>query len=293
VSIPSGAQFWVRTYIQYASAVNVPCSATATTTAQESNMVVWSAAQTNDPRAVLTGATATGGAATGSFAVFPLVVLGMSSVPSVICYGDSRLSGRSDSTAVSTGSSANFGRWGLGEVCRSLDYDRPYCNVGCETDTIQNFNASHTLRAALAQYHTHVHFEYGINDLTAGRTAAVIQTALQAGYALFPTKKISQSTIPPVSTSTDAWATVANQTVVASNAQRILLNNWIRTKPSPLWAYFEVADVVESARDSGLWKAPTGSAGITGAVTGDGTHETPYGYNLIQVSNAIDPTLFV
>jgi hypothetical protein len=293
VEIPSGAQFWVRTYIQYASAINVPCSANATTTGQESNMVVWTGAQTNDPRAVVTGAATSGSAATGSFAVYPLAVLGMSSVPSVICYGDSRLSGRADSAAATNGSGASFGKWGLGEVCRSLDSARPYMNCGCETDTIQNFNLSHTLRAGLAQYHTHVHFEYGINDLTAGRTAAVIQTALQAGYALFPTKKISQSTIPPVTASTDAWATLANQTPAGTNAQRILLNNWIRSKPSPLWNAFEVADVVESARDSGLWKTPTDSAGITAAVTGDGTHETPYGYGLIQNSGAINPTLFV
>jgi hypothetical protein len=296
LAIPKGATFWVHRWQTFPSAVSIPVSANAVTISTFDVATQYSAAQlaalTVDPRSFLTGMTASGGTAGGAWTMYPLAVLGKSSVPSVIGYGDSRMSGRSDAQSTLT-TAADFGYFGMGEVFRSIGHLLPYTNCGCETDTIQQFNAFPTFRSNLAQYHTHVHFEYGVNDLTAGRTAAVIQAALQAGYALFPTKKISQSTIPPVTASTDTWLTLANQTTAGTNPQRVILNNWIRTKPSPLWAYFEVADAVESARDSGLWKAPTGSTGIYSPVTGDGTHETPYGYSLIQLSNAIDPTLFV
>ncbi|SEH89568.1 SGNH/GDSL hydrolase family protein [Paraburkholderia hospita] len=291
IAIPKGEVFFVHTISVYDSAITIPIAASAVAALPESSYA-WTDAQwtslTTDPRAFLTGTANTGGAAAGTSIQYPLAVLGQSSVPSVIIYGDSRASGRSDGVAANT--KADFGFWGLGEIARSIGRGRPYCNVGCETDTIQNFNLSKALRVALAVDHQYVHFEYGINDLTAGRTAAVIQAALTSAYNLpdFATKKVSQSTIPPVTTSTDLWVTTANQTVVASNPQRVLLNDWFRTKPAPLWKYFEVADVMESARNSGIWAAPGGAA-----LTGDGTHEAPIAYQMIQQSGNIDPAVFV
>ena len=172
-----------------------------------------------------------------------------------------------------------------------LDYAVPYTNVGCESDTIQQFVASHTLRAALAADHQYVHFQYGINDITAGRTAATIEGQLTTAYGYFPTWKVSQSTIPPKTSSSDSWATATNQTVDSFNGTRTALNDWIRTKPSPLWQYFEVADVMETARNSGIWKN-VGDGSATAAMTGDGTHETPYAYNLVKYSGAINTALF-
>lgn len=291
VAIPKGAGFFVNHIATYPSAINPPVSSTGTTSlAEPAVSYYWTDAQltalTTDIRAFLTGTTLSGGQTTGgAFAQFPVAILGKSSVPSVIIYGDSRASGRSDGTAATA--ACDFGYWGIGEIARSIGHALPYTNFGCETDTIQNFNAQHTFRARIAQYHQYVHFEYGINDLTAGRTAAVISAALASAYALFPSQKVSQSTIPPVTTSTDVWVTTANQTVVASNPQRTALNDIIRTKPAPLWNYFEIADVFETSRNSGIWNILNGQA-----LTGDGTHETPIGYQLIQTSGAINTALF-
>ena len=94
---------------------------------------------------------------------------------------------------------------------------------------------------------------------------------------------------PTGTSSTDAYATVENQTILNGTAQsvRVARNNWIRagaplnpTTFAPLAAgasgavtfgqaghpavgYLEVADLVESARDSGLFGA---------GYTGDGLH---------------------
>lgn len=232
---------------------------------------------------------------------YPLAVLGMSKVASVLIIGDSRASGRSDSCTTSPGVNPNpltnplgavdWGRWGIGEIARSVGHARPYTNLGCETDSARTFNTvAHTYRARQQAYHTDVVCEYGINDVNlAGRTAVATEVDLAAIYALFPTKRVWQSTISPVSTSTDAWATVANQTTAATNAQRTALNDWIRTKPSPLVGYFEVADVLETARNSGIWNVQAN----LGAPTGDGLHEGPTYYKYIDTAKAIDPTLFV
>lgn len=77
---------------------------------------------------------------------------------------------------------------------------------------------------------------------------------------------------------TSGWRSISNQTVFATNggftggasSRRSQLNAWIRTKPSPLWAWFELADPMESARDSGLFGVNAGWADPS--KTSDGQH---------------------
>jgi len=299
VSLRHGDGFWVHRVQIFPSDVQIPVSANAVIAPSSVEPVasyIWTNAQwtavTDDPRAFVCGTAFTGGATGGAWTIYPLAVLGLSSVPSVVIYGDSRASGRNDASS-NVAQQVDFGSWGMGEICRSLGRALPYTNCGCESDTIQSFAASHTLRAQLSRYHTHAHFQYGINDLTAGRTEAVIQAALQTAYGYVPSLKVSQSTIPPVTTSTDSWATVANQTVAASNGPRAALNTWILSKPAPLWAVFDVASVVEDPNNPGKWRGTDSVPAMPAAITSDGTHETPYAYQMIQRAGVIDPTLFV
>jgi lysophospholipase L1-like esterase len=101
-----------------------------------------------------------------------------------------------------------------------------------------------------------------------------------------------QSTITPRSSSTDNWTTLANQTTDSSNPVRTQANDWLRAGAPldanfnplavgtsgallagninhPLAGYLEVADWVESARNSGLW--------VTN-FTADGIHPTAAGH---------------
>lgn len=128
----------------------------------------------------------------------------------------------------------------------------------------------------------------GSNDLTGSRTLANIQADLLAIWNQLAGRgiKVYAATIPPNTTSTDAWVTTTNQTPVASNATRILVNTWIRagapldptTKAPvavgtsgalllgatghPLTGVIETADVCETARDSGIWKANYTADGV-------------------------------
>lgn len=207
----------------------------------------------------------------------PLAVLGKSSIPSVIGYGDSKMAGTQD----------NYNTWadpyyGMGDAFRGIGQFYPYCNCGVPSDTIAKFATTSLLRQALAQYHTNVHIEYGINDVIAGASAATIQANLTTAYGFFSSLKVSQQTIEPRSSSSDSWATVANQTTGANNAARTTVNDWIRGLPSPLTQYFEIADVVENGRNAGVWKGTDSSPTPFPAMTGDGIHPTPYGYHYIR-----------
>lgn len=301
VIIPAGAGFFVNTIKVFTGNFQQQVSMNAVTCPQEPTGVTkyWTtttwAASLNDPRAAVCG-TNPGSSSTsgwGAFTIYPTAILALSNIPSVLVLGDSRCGGLNDANGGGSNTQpGDFNYWGMGEICRSIGRSLPYTNAGIPSDTIQQFNATPTFRSSLQAYHTHVHFEYPINDLTAGRTGAVVQAALQSAYALFPTKQVSQSTIPPVTTSTDNWATVANQTISASNTARVFINDWIRTKPSPLWAYFEVANVVENGQDTGKWKATDSTPPTPAAITSDGTHETPWAYQAIQQAGVINTSLF-
>ena len=88
-----------------------------------------------------------------------------------------------------------------------------------------------------------------------------------------------QSTVTPFTSSSDGWASTANQTASAGSTERITFNDAVRAGISGLLGYFEVADQVESARNSQKWKVP--------GYTTDGIHATNTGYLAIKTSGAV------
>lgn len=149
-------------------------------------------------------------------------------------------------------------------------------------------------------YVTRAIVEYGANDLglyyplTGSNTAASVLAAY-LDNALNHWRRLSnsgirvwQTTITPMSNSTDGFVTTANQTPKGQEEVRVPANTWFRdgaplvgsipaaagtTDPTavragqtghPLKGVIEVADAVESARNSGKWKAP--------GYTSDGVH---------------------
>ncbi|MCF3941304.1 hypothetical protein [Gordonia tangerina] len=150
-------------------------------------------------------------------------------------------------------------------------------------------------RAVGLDHVSHAICQYGVNDIfNNGNSLATWQTNALKLWTALAQRGISvfQTTITPKSSSTDSWATTANQTAAAQTGVRNSVNDWLRAgaplNPStlaavavgtagallagqpdhPLTGYFEVADQAESARNSGLWKV-TGTANYA---TGDGTH---------------------
>lgn len=125
--------------------------------------------------------------------------------------------------------------------------------------------------------------QLGINSITAGFSAAQIETAdlnIASDMLGRGVKAVYQTTLIPFSTSTDGQATLANQTVPATDATvRQPLNAWKRSIPAP---FAGVIDVAAALEDGGA-SAPTGKFivnGTAGYVDIDSKHLTKNGHVL-------------
>lgn len=126
------------------------------------------------------------------------------------------------------------------------------------------------LRAIQTFRPSHVVDTLAVNDLVAGTTFANFQAQKIAFWTKLRglgVKEIWITTCTPVTTSTDSWATVGNQTVTAANTAIQLYNTWVRTlsnvTPYGVTAVLDVCASVESSAGSGKWLV---------AATYDGTH---------------------
>lgn len=90
-------------------------------------------------------------------------------------------------------------------------------------------------------------------------------------------KHVFTATTDPRTTSSDSWATVANQTVTTATTNSLLRNQALR---GGTWAsydsYIDFSPITESSLDSGKWI----SDGTANKFTGDGVHASPYLINL-------------
>jgi hypothetical protein len=272
IEIPDGAEFFVRTYST--SAAGILFSATEDTIHGEGSEFGPSG---------ITDKTMSGTISdNGNNAVYgPCAIIGATTKPSVFVVGDSRESAAGFDIPNSLSA--------VGHVARAVSPMCAYIDVSRGGERLAEFVAAHSRRVALAQYCSHAVIHMGINDFTAGQTSASALANLATIIGYFPTIEVWLATIEPVTTSSDGWITGANQTIDAtSNSNRIAFNDAIRAGVAGVAGFFDIADVFESARNSGKWKAPAGVA-----LTSDGTHETLAGYEWGEQSRVIDPNRFI
>lgn len=198
----------------------------------------------------------------------PCAIIGRvkGSFASVVLLGDSVGDGFGD-----FGDPAN----GLqGHLTRALDNLVPWTKFTRPGHSYLNLvNAANHRRmlSSVAGTYTHVFIQLGTNDLYANaRTFLQTQQSILSVVGNFADRgvKVILCTVPPVTTSTDSWATPGNQTIsnnpVGANGHRISVNDWIRAGVPGVTAVFDFADIVETSRNSGIWK---------GGYTSDGVHE--------------------
>lgn len=213
----------------------------------------------------------------GGGTVRPIAIVGMSASPAVWLAGDSKQRGITD-TVVGAGTT------GCGEFARLVEPTYGYTNAGRSNERVQGAMAAggYTRRfRVMGGYFTVAISNYGINDCNSASSAAAIYAALVSfcGDVQARGLRFAQATIAPQTTSTDGWVSQANQTVASSNAKRVPLNASIRGSLAFDWV-IELADVCETARDSGIWRA---------GLTGDGTHETQAGNAYIRSQLVLPP----
>lgn len=273
IAIPKDTQFWIRVY--YTNTAGIPYTSCQQGSVGDVHRIGASGIVDQTMSGTITNNS-------GGTGYFPAAILGYTRRASVFLAGDSRTFGQGDTSVLTPGDQ--------GELARSIGPTLAYVNCGIPSERA-NFwaTASNVVnRRAIAAYCSHVVMQHGINDLAAARTDAQLRTDINTMAAYFAGKTIFLTTLAPETTSTDSWATTANQTAVANfstagNGRRETHNAWRRTVPSGFTACFEIADVVESARDSGKWQVD----GTASKYTADGVHATTFAYSAIVSSGAV------
>lgn len=212
----------------------------------------------------------------------PCAIVAQTNKPTFAILGDSIGFGSQD-TADITGN--------LGYVARSIGPTFGYINFSISGTQTSSFTAANSPKrmAIVNAYCTHVMSEYGINNMEiGGQTAAQVETGLQGIWALFPALRTYQCTLTPASTSTDSFKTLVNQTQRSYGADRITVNTYIRTAPSPLTAVFDPCTTAESSLNSGLYIVD----GTNFKYTPDGLHPNAACIALIVSNNTIPISAF-
>ncbi|AYD00906.1 SGNH/GDSL hydrolase family protein [Neorhizobium sp. NCHU2750] len=262
LTIPKGAEFWERTVNLNASVGSFPCQELPASSQALGVPDGNSASDLGNSGTIsATSAITTFGAS---------VIIGDVAAPaakSFVILGDSIAFGEGDITSVGA-------KRGSGWIARALDnYGHAYLKITKPGQQVTEFVSTisyPTAFLALINF-SDVISEHGINDLRLGRTQAQILADHQSIYSMVSGKRIAQTTMTPRSSSTDGYATVANQTgrTDGTMASIVPLNAAIRAKPANVNRIIEAADAAASARDSLVWASPP-------VPTADGTHPNSF-----------------
>jgi lysophospholipase L1-like esterase len=193
--------------------------------------------------------------------------------PAVVIFGDSIQYGTGD--ARDANNSVGYVQRGLytggigGNPVPSINLSKP----GEKASDIANGGG--TLRLTALKYASDVITDYLTNDIAASNSYATCIANLQAVWNLFKAYgvRVTQVLIMPRTTSTDSWATAANQTPVAgfeSGGVRDQVNAFIISKVADgtIAGYIDPNPVVEDPANHGKWI----TNGTASYPTADGIH---------------------
>jgi hypothetical protein len=271
-TIPKGARFRTRTFT------------TSATGLLYSSQYDGSFARSEVPNPAvdktMSGTVTAASAGVGVSAYGPIAILGMTSRVSTVIVGDSISAGFLDVLDdLSCGD--------RGSIARSISPAFGAANLAVGGEYFASLlGAGGVNRRSLLQYASHIICGYSVNDFRNGQTAAQVLASAAALIALGPTKKFFFTTCTPNTTSTDSWATEANQSLPAWEAQKITYNKAVRGVLPGASGFFDIAGAVESSLDSGKWGLSRGAV-----MTADGLHPTPAAYRNIRASGVINPAL--
>lgn len=283
ISISKGHRFWIRVFANAVTAIVFTDGNVGYPQIDLANGEAYNYAASGLTDMTMGGTIVDVGAASAPI-LSPTAIVGATRRPSVLILGDSRDYGFTDNID---------GDGDLGDIARMVGGAFSYINAGCAGDTLSGFITAHTKRAGLQAYCSHVVFGDPINALRAGgsgqnKTAATVLGELQTILGYFPTK-LCVTTTPggPNPTSTDNWATLANQTVNANQAQIAAYCAAIRAGVANSIGFWDIMYAIESSRDSGKWW----TNGVALATTTDGLHSTQLGYKRIRDLGVVDLSL--
>ncbi len=285
LNAPEGAEIFIHTRYENTAGIIYNAQSASTDSGDTANgekfvhAVSGLADQHNTPGVPIGGTTGT------NLSFTPCVIGAQITKPSVLIIGDSNDDGIWD---VYSGTSGD-----RGTLPRSIGPHFGYMKYAQGGDGADKWVAVNAKRVAVATLggFTHVVCKLGINDLRLRtRTPAQLLADMKTVRALFPGLAFFACTLMPVSTSTNGFIDVLNQTPDADDADILAYNDLLRAGVAEFTGYFDVYDAIASSRASALW-APNPSANLW--VHNDagnlGLHTTGPGNIVIQNSGVINP----
>jgi hypothetical protein len=278
INLTRGDTFWTRSYVTVGAGEVMLVSAAAQESGEGHNLV--SIGGDGSDKAD-SGTAIFGVDARINFAPFAITGETVEQVPVIGIIGDSITHGYNEAVP-------NFDN-PYSIIAMGDNYGDDYAHIlmAKPGESIQTFatEAGRALRMRLLKGCSHVVCGYGGADVFLNsRSLVQMQADFATVWGILNAMgiKVFQATIHPYTTSSNSWADVDGQTIHANTTVRNNLNDWIRTIPTPLSGYFETADIVESARNSGKWKA---------VYTTDGIHPKDTTIHSLMAA-AINPNVF-
>lgn len=270
-AFPANAAEWFRTGVVAASSTGFPYSylLSAPGEAMYAGPAFASQVNATGPMTMPRGGTAASGMLT------PFAVLGRYTVamPSLCDIGDSISAGIED-TAEAEGQLAGHGYVGRAAYNSHGTRIYPMFRLGIAGDRADD--GGYVQRATFFRYCTHGVTGWGVNDIQ-GESPSTVFSNLKTVWALMHAdgiRYIYQTTLTPRTTSTDGWATEANQNAYDSNfvpgGPRDQLNALIKAAVGTnfLTNYIDVAAPVQASDNIDIWLVN----GRSGYCTSDGLH---------------------
>ncbi len=209
--------------------------------------------------------------------------------PAVVIYGDSIGFGSGDSVSTNAVSGNSSGWISRGLWIGSVANDNrliPHANMSVSGTNLGHIGTVDALagidnqrRWAMLNWATHAVFQSGRNDISSGSSLATLQTTAIAAWKRAKSRgvKVAACKLMPSTTSTDAWATAANQTVTANfgiGGIRDQYNTWLDTKlaDGTIDYVIDPNPYVEDQANPSKW------ASSPAAMTTDGVHPNAAGH---------------
>lgn len=273
LAIPRGAKFWVRSFHQCTAGALI-LALTGAGASVDGTGAEWSTTPGALASKVMGGTIATSGTGSLTLSIPPYAIVGMTNRISVGIVGDSIAAGVYDKPEIANDT---------GIIARKIGPVFAYMKLCMSGEALSNFiGVNGAKRRARLQYCSHIISNHGRNGLGAGAAAVAADHTTLAD--MFPTKPLFNCTILPGTTSTDVWTTLENQTVMASEAQRLVYNRNSRGGLIPgVAGCFDLANVLENAYDGGKWPA-----GYIITADSAGVHPTTAAYQAVVQSAALD-----
>jgi lysophospholipase L1-like esterase len=297
ITIPAGQSFWINIWCQ-----NLAGSILFQNVAQNAAF----------GEKMNVGASSTGdqtlsdhSGSAQAIGLWPLAIIGRTMAKSALIVGDSLQCGVGDAND----STANA----VGILPRCLWPTTPYISFGSSGDSLHLFLQTYAKRLLSLPYVRNIFATHGCNDVRAGRSDTQIRSDLVSYWAILKRSAVAPvrlfaATLTHTTTSTDNWATTANQTKAQyfDTGVRETVNDWLRdgapmvagtpaptgtagatrigNSEHPVHGLVEIADLFETSRNSGIWKVD----GTEAKWTVDGVHPSPFGYQQAVLSGLVD-----